>query len=94
MFVIARCFSTSCEVFDSVSNKFISLNNITSLNDTPYIENNDCYSSKVDAITVGYKIYVFKKVLHIKRKRKTSTFNYDVNNNVLSLQTTLNILMI
>ena len=53
MFVISRYLSNSCEVFDSITNKF------TFLKTNPHVNNVDCYPLKTFAITVGYKIHVF-----------------------------------
>ena len=69
MFVIARYFYHSCEVYDSITSKF------TLLKKSPnekYI-----YVLKTSRITVGNKIYVFI-VKEVKKKYIVSTVCYDV----------------
>ena len=67
MFVISRYLSNSCEVFDSITNKF------TFLKTNPHVKNIDFYSLKTFAITVGFKIYVFidKEPLGLQRRMIT-----------------------
>ena len=72
MFVISRNLSDSCEVFDSITNKF------TLLKANQHLNNIDCYLIKTFAITVGHKIYVFKDKEFLGRERKVLIFCYDV----------------
>ena len=72
MFVISWNLSNSCEVYDSITNKF------TLLKTNPHVNNIDCCLLKTFAITVGYKIHVFLNKESLERKRRVSTFCYDV----------------
>ena len=54
MFVISRYLSNSCEVFDSISNKF------TFVKIKPSLKKIFNFSAKATAVTVGYNIHVFK----------------------------------
>ena len=71
LFVIDRSFNNGCEVFDSVTNKF------TSLNNNLYLNKNLICPLESKAFTVGYKIYVFI-VIYLGDKIKISNFCYDV----------------
>ena len=70
MFLIARYFSDSCEVYDSLTSKFTLLKR-------PYEKYINCYALNTTTIIVGYKIHVFM-VKKVVKKYMVSTFCYDV----------------
>ena len=72
MFVISRNLNDSCEVFDSITNKFILLKT------NPHVKNIEGCLLKAFAITVGYKIHILLDKEFLGEKRRVSTFCYDV----------------
>ena len=71
MFVIARYYYQSCEVYDSITNKF------TIIKRNPHIKYNCHNSPQTRAISIGYKIHVFQ-VKELKKKNIISAYLYDV----------------
>ena len=70
MFVIARYFYHSCEVYDSITSKITSLKH-------PHEKYINCYALNTTTIIVGYKIYVFI-IQQFEEKNIVLTFCYDV----------------
>ena len=74
LFIIGGSFRNNCEVFDSVTNKFIIITNLQGINNF------------VDAVSVGYKVYVFYVVPGVRQsedRNEMVIFYYNDKQNTL-----------
>ena len=84
MYVIAYDFRNSCEVFDTVTNKF------TIINSNQDMKRTFIYSPKNSAFTVGYKIHVFK-IKRCMEERTVFNFCYDVKEDAWTSESICNV---
>ena len=81
LFVIGGNYNSDCEVFDSISNKFILIKSIPKVHD-------------VNAVSINYKIYVFQVVCGIwlsPNKSDIITFCYNDKQNTLVRENNLQV---
>ena len=73
LFVIGGDYNDSCEVLDCITSKFVFIKSL------PNLKNNQSYLvSNIEAVSIGYKIYVIRKMKHTNKKddRRTDILIY------------------